>query len=394
MDYLPMKVSYFHSEYRKLSVIIISMEIKNIDCKKELSDFIFLPEKLHRGHRNWVPPIYPLERRFFNPDKNRAFSYSDTLMAMAYLDGKPQGRIMGIINKRYNGYRQEKNARFGYLECLENQHAAHELLNRVEQWAREKGMTRIVGPMGFNNQDPAGFLTEGFEHEPTVSTYYNYPYLNRLLENEGYTKEVDYVVYKVDIPERLPEIYNRIFERIVQQGKYRIIEFTRREQIRPHIIPMLELMNECFTELYGFQPLDKTEMNDLAIRYLRILDPRFITVVKKDEETIAFNIAMPNLSAGIRKARGRLYPFGFLQIQWQAKRSRQLDTLIGGIREEYRGRGIDVLMICKTISAARKAGMRIADSHHEMEDNHKIRAEMERLGGVVYKRFRVYGKEL
>jgi len=372
----------------------MSLEIRNIGCKKELNAFIFLPEKLHRGHRNWVPPIYPLEKRFFNPDKNRAFSYSDTLMALAYRDGKPEGRIMGIINKRYNDYKKEKNARFGYLECPENQQVAHELLDRVEQWARKKGMNRIVGPMGFNNQDPAGFLTEGFEHEPTVSTYYNYPYLNRLLENEGYTKEVDYVVYKVVIPEQLPEIYKRIYDRIIQQGKYRIIEFSRRKQIRPHIIPMLELMNECFTELYGFQPLDKAEMNDLAKRYLRILDPRFIKVVKKGGDTIAFNIAMPNLSAGIRKARGRLFPLGLLQILCQAQKSKQLDTIMGGIREEFRGRGIDVLMIYKTITAARKAGMKCADSHHEMEDNHKIRAEMERLGGAVYKRFRIYGKQL
>ncbi|MBE0678078.1 MAG: hypothetical protein IH592_04870 [Bacteroidales bacterium] len=370
------------------------VEISEVTGGKELKEFIFLPEKIHKGHTLWVPPVYYQERNYFNQEKNRAFTYSDHILALAYRNGRVVGRIMGIVNRRCNEFRNERNARFSCLECPDDQEVARALLSFVEGWAAERGMEKIVGPMGFNNQDPSGFLTEGFEHQPTFATYYNFDYVNRLLSNENYSKEVDYVVYKIDIPDEMPEFYRKIYDRIIARGEYKVHEFTRRKQLEPYIVPILELMNEGFAELYGYQPLDGPEMKSLAKRYLTFLDPRFVKAVTKDNRVIGFNIAMPNISDGIRKARGRLFPFGFLHILRAPGRTEQLDTLIGGIRKEYRGRGIDVAMGYSTINAAHRAGLRFADSHHELEDNIKVRAEMERLGGKIYKRFRIYKKEL
>ncbi len=372
----------------------MSVEIKVVTGKRELKKFIFLPEKIHQDHTGWVPPIYSQEWHYLDPRKNKAFSYSDCVLALAFRNGKAVGRIMGIINRRCNEYKYERNARFGYLECPEDQNIVGKLLTYVEDWAREKGMVKIVGPMGFNNHDPNGFLIEGFEYNPTFGSYYNFPYINRLVINEGYSKEVDYVVYKVIIPEEMPEFYTRIYNRIISRGEYTLNEFSKRKQIKPFIIPILELMNECFAELYGFQPLENTEMKNLGTRYLPALDPRFVKVVTKDNQLVGFNIAMPNLSEGIRKANGRLTPLGIIYILRGAKRTRQLDSLIGAIKKEYRGLGIDVMMGYTTLVAARNAGFEFADSHHELEDNFKVRAEMERLGGQVYKRFRIYKKDL
>lgn len=372
----------------------MSIVIREVSSRKELKEFIFLPEKIHEDHSGWLPPIYSQEWDYFSPEKNRAFSYSDSVLALACVNGKPEGRIMGIINKRCNEYKNEKNARFGYFECRENQRIAHELLSYVENWARDKGMTKIVGPMGFNNQDPAGFLIQGFEYNPTFSTYYNFGYVNRLLVNERYSKEVDYVVYKIDIPAEMPEFYSKIYNRIMTRTDYTSHGFKKRKHIKPFIIPILELMNNCFTDLYGFQPLDTIEMKNLSKRFLSFLDPRFVKVVTSNNKVIGFNIAMPNLSDGIRKAKGRLFPFGIFFILRAAKTTKQLDSLIGGIDKDYRGRGIDVMMGYTTMLAAQKAGFKFADSHHELEDNIKVRAEMERLGGEVYKRFRIYKKDL
>lgn len=372
----------------------LPFEIRRVTSRRELKEFISLPEKIHKGHPLWVPPLYFQERKYFNQRKNRAFTYSDCILALAYCNGRAVGRIMCIVNKRCNEFRNERNARFSCLECPDDQTVAHALLSFAENWATEIGMEKIVGPMGFNNQDPSGLLTEGFEHQPTFSTYYNYDYVNRLLTNEDYSKEVDYVVYKIDIPDEIPDFYRKIYDRIIARGEYKVHEFTRRRQLEPYIVPILELMNEGFAELYGYQPLDDTEMHSLAKRYLTFLNPGFVKAVTKDGQVIGFNIAMPNISDGIRKARGRLLPFGFIHILRASKKTEQLDTMIGGIKKEYRGRGIDVAMGYTTILSAQKAGLRYADSHHELEDNVKVRAEMERLGGTVYKRFRIYKKEL
>lgn len=371
----------------------MSPEIREVITKIDLKEFIRLPVTMHRNHPGWVPPLYSVERNLFDPDRNRALTYSDYILLLAYRDGIPVGRIMGIINNRCNEYRNEKSARFGYFECPDDRETAHALLSYIENWARGRGMTRLVGPMGFYNQDPAGFIVEGFEHNPTINTNYNFGFIPGLLEKESYAKEVDYVVYKIDLLRKLPEVYAGIYQRILDRGEYKLVEFASRKQIRTYILPILELMNECFSELYGFNPLDDEEMRLLAKRFMPVLDPRFIKAVKKDDEIIGFNIAMPNLSEGFRKAGGRLFPFGVFHILRSARRSTQLDTLIGGIHKDHRGRGIDVLMVYSTVLAARKAGFVFADSHHELEENKKVRAEMERLGGEVYKRYRIYRKD-
>ncbi len=374
----------------------MAIDIREVGTRRDLKTFITLPEKIHRGHRNWVPPIYMDEWKYFDPKKNKAFGYCQTILLLAFRDGRAVGRIMGIINTRFNEYRNEKLGRFGFLETWKDQEVVHALLTRVEEWARGLGMTRIVGPYGFSDQDPEGFLIEGFEYRATIATYCNYEWLPPLVEKEGYTKDIDYFVYKLDVPKELPEFYRKIFERTARKGVFRVVEFKRRRELKPWIRPILSLMNECYTgsDIYGFAPLEEKEMDDLAKRYMPILDPRFIKVVAKDGEPAAFVVGIPDMTAGIQKARGRLFPFGFIHILRAARKTKQLDLLLGAVKEKYRGQGLDVFMGTRMMQSALEAGMEIMDSHHEMETNVRVRAEMERMGGKIYKRFRVFQKNL
>lgn len=257
-------------------------------------------------------------------------------------------------------------------------------------------MTKVVGPYGFTDQDPEGFLIEGFENRATIATYYNYEWMPRMLEELGYTKDIDYYVYKVDVPREIPEFYQRIYQRVLKKGGFQVVEFRKRKEIKPWIKPVLHLMNECYsqTEIYGYSPLDEDEMEALAKKYLPILDPRFVKIVVKEGEVVAFIVGIPDMTEGIQKARGRLFPFGFIHILRAAKKTKQLDLLLGAIKEPYRGKGLDVLMGVKMLESAQEAGFEVIDSHHEMETNVRVRAEMERMGGQVYKKFRVYQKKL
>ncbi len=374
----------------------MAIETREVRGKKDLKTFIYLPEKIHAAHPNWVHPIYMDEWKYFNPKKNRAFSYCETIMLLAFRGKEAVGRIMGIINHRYNDYKKLKTARFGYLETREDEEVIRTLLGRIENWAREKGMTRVVGPYGFSDQDPEGFLIEGFEHRATIATYYNFEWMPRIVEKLGYTKDVDYYVYKLDVPKEIPEFYKRIYERAQRRGNFEVVEFKKRKELKPEVKAVLSLMNECYMDsnIYGYAPLDEEEMEELAKRYMPVLDPRFVKVVKKDGEVVAFIVGMPDLTEGIQKARGRLFPFGFLKILRAAKKTKQLDLLLGAIKEKYRGMGLDVMMGVKTLLSASKAGMDVMDTHHELEENVKVRAEMERMGGKLYKRYRVFKKEL
>jgi len=374
----------------------MDIKIYPVKTRSDLRNFIHLPAKIHKNHSNWVPPIYLDEWEFFNPKKNRTFSYCDTILLLASKNGKVVGRVMGIINHKYNQAKNENNARFCFLETYDDFEVAKVLLESVENWAKEKGTLKIVGPLGFSDKDPQGLLIEGFNQPNVIASNCNFPYLVDFVEKAGFCKEIDLVVYKVAVPESIPDFYKKILERALRNNSnLKIINFSTRKQIKPYIKPVLSLVNETFKEIYGFAPLDQQEMHEFATRYLPVLDPRFIkVVVNENNEVVAFILGMPDISNGIRKCKGHILPFGIFQIFKSQKRTKQLNLLLGGIQEHYRNKGIDTIMGVKMLEEAQKAGLKYIDSHLELENNHKMRAEMEKMGGSVYKRYRIFQKTL
>jgi len=281
------------------------------------------------------------------------------------------------------------------METYEDSEVAQLLLNSIEKWAQQKGMKALVGPLSFSDKDPQGMMIEGFDEPLVIATNGNLPYQPKLIEDYGYTKHRDMLVYKIIIPEVVPEFYRKIFERKISNGKVRAIDFKSRRQLRRYIIPVLTLLNETFKDIYAFTPMTHKEMKEFANRYIPILDPRFSKIVVDDKNNvIAFVIAMPDVSKGIKKSKGYLFPFGIFKILKSQKQTNQLNLLLGGIREDYRNKGLDALLATKMLEEAKKANLEYIDSHLTLEVNTKIRAEMERLNGKIYKRYRVYIKQL
>lgn len=364
--------------------------------KRDMRKFIHLPAKIHKNHKNWIPPLYSDEWEFFNGEKNKSFEYSDVIMLLAYKDKKLVGRIMGIINYKYNELHKEKNARFNYLETWDDREVIQTLIQHVEEWARIKGMNKLIGPLAFSDKDPQGYLIDGFDEPIAIATHCNFEFIIGHLQSLGFKKEVDLVVYKIQIPDETPELYQKVAERARRNNPgLKLLEFTRRKDLKPWIRPIFTLINDTFTDIYGFMPFTLEEMDDFANRYLLIMDPRLIkAVVNERNETIAFVIAMPDISRGIKQSRGYLLPIGIIQIMLSARRTRQLNLLLGAIHPDYQNRGVDTMMGSAMLDSARKQKMEYIDSHLEMESNTKVRAEMEYMGGEVYKTYRVFGKSL
>lgn len=374
----------------------MNIEIREVSDKNSLRQFIFLPEKLHQNHPEWVPPVYLDEWDYFNPKKNRTFAHCDTIMLLALIDNKPVGRIMGIINKAYNEVHHESHARFAWLESENDPDVFAALMESVENWARAKGMNLLVGPLAFSDKDPQGFLVEGFGQPVSIATNCNFPYMVDLTENYGFRRKLDLVVYQVPVPESLPPFALKILERYQKrQTDLRVLEFTSRRKVKPYIRPVLQLVNETFTEIYGFYPFSEKEMDEMANRYLWLINPRYIKIIVNGRnDVVAFILGMADLSEGFKKMRGRILPFGIYHLIRAAKKTKQLNLLLGAIRPDYQGRGLDMLMGTKLLESARKTGKTVLDSHLELETNLKVRAEMERMGGRVYKKFRIWEKEL
>jgi len=374
----------------------MAIEIKEVTSRKLMREFIHLPAKIHQNHSNWVPPIYMDEWTYFDSKKNHAFDHCTTILYVAEKAGEIVGRIMGIISHQYNESHKIKDVRFCYLETYDDSEVFNALINALSVWARNHGMNRMVGPLGFSDKDPQGWLIEGYNEPIVIATNCNFPYSNKFAEELLFIREVDLVVYRIPIPEEIPEFYKSIYKRFIsRENKLQLREFKSRRQVKPYIYKVLTLVNLTFSGIYGFVPFTLKEMDDFANRYLYLINPRFIKLVLDEkDEVVAFLIAMSHISEGIQKSKGYLFPLGFISILTAGRKSKQLNLLLGGIDPEYQGRGLDVMMGIKLIESAKRAGKTVMDSHLELENNLKVRAEMEKMGGQVYKRYRIYQKVL
>jgi hypothetical protein len=368
--------------------------VKEVLTRQELREFIYLPASVHKDDPDWLPPIYNDEWILFDRKKNKSYKYTDTIFYLAYRDKKAVGRIMGLVNNRYNNIKGELNGRFCFMECFDDKAVARALLSKVEEWVKSKGMIKIVGPLGFSDKDPQGFQIEGFDLPYLFTAATNSPYLPAMMESLGYSKEVDLVNYNIPMPDQIPPLYLKAFERFSRNGEYEIIEFRSKKEIKPFIIPILELMNQTFSEIYGFVPLNDPEKVEFANRYLPILNPEFVKVVRAGDEYAGFIIALPDMTKGIIAAKGKLFPFGLFRILGEMKKSKKLMLMLGGIKKEFRGQGIDVLMAVKMLNSAKNNKMSLIDSHLILENNTRMRAECDRMNGKIVKRFRIYQKQL
>jgi hypothetical protein len=371
------------------------LELKTVNTKALLKEYIYLCKTIYQHEPRWVPPFYEDEWAFHDPAQNRTLEHCDTIRMLAFKNGKAAGRVMGIIHRPYNQTHQERTARFFHFDCINDQEVAHALIHAVERWAMSMGMNKLVGPFGFSDKDPQGLQIEGFEYLPVLATPANPMYLPQLIMEEGYSKEIDCVSYQMPIPGEVPPLYSRIYERIKKNQTLRLLEFKSKRQLSPYIIPVLRLVNETYTPLFGFTPMNEVEMKKLAGQYLPVLDPEYVKiVVNTGGDVIAFVVGMPDMSEGIQKAKGKLLPFGFLYVLNAMRKSKQLNLMLGAIRNGYRGTGISALMGKAMIESANRAGIKIMDSHLILEHNWAMRGECEKLDGKVCKRYRIFSKIL
>ncbi|MBN2381048.1 hypothetical protein JXM67_14720 [candidate division WOR-3 bacterium] len=373
----------------------MAIEVREAKTRKDKRLFIYLPERLYEKHYpRWVHPVYSSERATFDRRKNEAWGFCDVILFIALKEGVPVGRIAGIVNHKVNEHIGTLDARFGFFDTINDQEVAQALLRAVEDWARPKGCKRLIGPMGLTDLDPNGMLLEGFDEQTSIGIWWHPPYTHTLVENAGYEKEIDWFAYLIDAAAPYPAVYEKVARRLRSRTNYRLLEFSKPSQIKPYIIPIFELANTTHLHLYGFVPFSDKEIKKVASSYMQIIDPRFVKLAALDHELVGFVVAIPDMTRCIREARGRLFPLGVFKINNARKLSNRIDLLIGAIHVEHRGKGLDVLMTKAMYESARKAGIKYIDSHLILENNTRMRSEMKRVGGKIYKHYRAFRKAL
>ncbi len=376
----------------------MSVEIRKVQTKKELKEFIHFANDLYKGDEYYAPSLISDDYNTFDPKKNGAFDFCQAQMFLAYKEGKVAGRVMAIINNRANETWKVKQVRYGWIDFINDEEVAKALLDAVAAWGKERGMTDIAGPLGFTDFDPEGMLVEGFERVATMIGIYNYPYYPQILEKLGYTKETDWMEYRITIPDELPERYYKYADIVIAKNKLNVRKVTRQMVNKENYgRKFFKLINETYYKLYGFSLLSDKQIDAYTKLYLGLLDTRMVSFIENEKgELVAAGVTMPDLTAALQKCGGKLFPFGWFHllkaIFW--KPCDTLDMLLVGVREDYRGKGLNAVLVTDLYPRLKAMGFKYAETTAELETNDSVQAMWKYFEREQHKRRRVYAKKI
>lgn len=375
----------------------MAIEIRKIDTKGGLKKFVKWGIDLYKGNECFVPPLVMDDVNTLDPHNNPAFDFCESIYFMAYDDGKPVGRIAGIINNVVNEKTGKKTLRFGWVDFIDDTRVSEALFRAVEVWGRSKGMEEIVGPLGFSDMDPEGMLVEGFDQEGTMATIYNYPYYPKHLEAMGFEKEADWIEFRMTIPDGIPERYQRISDIIKRKYELSTPKYTSAKKlVKDYGQEIFQLINEAYSELYGYSPLTPRQINRYISMYIPVLRLDNISlIVDKDKKLIGVGIAMPSMSKALIKCRGRMFPFGWIHLL-KALRGQNdvVDLLLVAVKPEYQSKGVNSLLFTDLIPCFIKNGYKFAESNPELELNQKVQSQWGYFETRQHKRRRAFRKPL
>jgi hypothetical protein len=373
----------------------MSVEIREVTDRKGLRAFIEFPDHLYKNNPYFVPPLHFDEEATLRKDKNPAFDYCEARYWLAYRDGKVVGRVAAILNNAYIEKWKNRYMRFGWIDFEDDSAVVDALMKTVETWAREKGMAAVHGPLGFTDLDHEGMLVEGFDQLGTLATIYNYPYYPTLLEKAGYKKDIDWVEYKIKIPESVPEKLEKLAAIVQKRQSLTVVQATKPKQILPYAKELFELINDAYSDLYGVVPLTEKQIAYYTKQYFSFIRTDFVCLITdKAGKLAAFGITMPSLSKALQKAKGKLFPFGFYHILQAIRKNDLGDLYLVAIRKDLQGKGVNAMMMYELTKSYIKNKIEYAESNPELETNKQVQALWEFYSAHPHKRRRCYIKAL
>ena len=382
-----------------------SVEIRKVADKKSLEAFIQFHYDLYRDNPYDAPNLHSDEVHTLSKDKNAAFEFCEADYFLAYRDGKVVGRIAGIINRRANERWNTKSVRFGWVDFIDDMEVSRALFIAVEEWGRSKGMTQMVGPLGFTDLDPEGMLIEGFDQLGTMSTIYNYDYYPRHMEQlGGFTKDNDYVEYKLIVPkDGMPEKYQKIAQMVMKRYNLHPVHPKRsqifgKEQIGRKV---LDVINKSYQNIYGFSEMTEGQIDEYLRMYFPMLDTEMICLIEDrntpNHDIIGVGISITNMTRALQKCKnGRLWPFGWWHCLKAMKfhQAECLDLLLIGFLPEYQKKGANALLFYDLIPRYQKYGFKWGETNVEMETNENVQSQWQNLEHEQHKRRRCYKKSI
>jgi len=372
-------------------VKILPVDLANTRAVKE---FIHFPFQLYKNCPQWVPPLIQDAINGFNPDKHPFFQIGDLQLFLAKENGKAVGRIAVMDNKHYNGYLNESTAFFGFYDVINSSQVSEALFKAAFTWARAQGLSKIIGPRGLISTDNTGILVDGFEHRAAMGLSYNFEYYDRLVKEAGFKKVSDSLSGYARGDQEMPERLVRIAARIKERRGFEVIHFKSLDEKLLWIPRVQDVLLKAFDNSPEYCPPTRAELDIASENITTIADPRLIKLIQKDGNVIGFIFAYHDITAGIQKARGRIWPLGWLHLLLERKRTNKVNINGVGVLPEYQGMGVNAILYTEIYKSIREFGFEHAEIIQVGEDNFQSRSDMETMGISWYKSHRAYEREL
>jgi len=373
----------------------MEIQLKEVSTHQDLKKFILFPTELYRGNPYYVPSFYMDDINTLSKDKNPVFAFAKTKYWLAYRGGKIVGRVAAILTPKDEEKWGHKYMRFGWLDFIDDPAVLKALMAVVEGWAREEGMEAVNGPLGFTDLDREGMLVEGFEELGTLATNYNYPYYPKYLEALGYTKDIDWVEYEITMPDVADEKISKAAELIAKRANVHLYKARSKKDILRYVKQLFEVLQEAYRDLYGVTPLSEEQVQAYIDQYFGLAIVEYVPIVLNEkDELVGFGIAFPSFSKALQKAGGRLFPLGWIPLLGAVRKNNRADLYLVGVKDGYRGKGINALLMDQMMKAFVKNGIKKVESNPNLETNDNVQAQWRHFQNRQHKRRRCYLKEL
>lgn len=373
------------------------VSIVEVTTKAQLRRFVDYPNQLYKDVPQFVPATYGDDLADWDRSKNPAFSYCDARCWLAERDGEIVGRIGAIRSRKANEKWGTNRMRFTQVDFIDDPEVSAALFAAVEDWARELGCAAVHGPLGFTDMDREGMLVEGFDRRSCFFTYYNYPYYVDHMTALGYVKDVDRIEELIAVPtdEKIIQRWEKLSDFVLKRNHLHIVEPKNRLAYLPLLKPFFDLVNVAYAPLYGTVDLTEQQIRKYSAKFAPLINPNTTCfVMDKNDRMIAFGVGAPSLAAAMQKHRGRLFPTGWIDVLKAFRKNDTVDLLLIAVHPDYQARGVNAIILSKTMKGCLKMGIKEAETGPMLELNEKVQSQWKDFQTEQHKRRRCFVKEL
>jgi GNAT superfamily N-acetyltransferase len=372
-----------------------TVQVEPVAGARQRREFIHLPWPLYRDDPHWVPPLISDQTAYLDPRRGPFYEHGEVQLFLARRAGRAAGRISAHVNQLYDRMYQDGAGFFGFFECEDDQETAHALFQAAMEFLRDRKKKKILGPMSFGVYDEIGIVVQGFDSDPYVLNSHNPPYYPRLLEEEGFRKEIDWVAYRgyTANEDKVSQRLFRVREQVLKRQDFRLRQIDLRRVDREAAI-IDEVFQNAWSRNWGHVPWTEREFARLKKAVKQITIPELSFVGEVGGKPVAFALSIYDANQVVKKINGRLFPFGFITFLTQMKRTDRFRHILMGVHEDYRNRGIEIAFYASIVENARRLGFRELEMSLIVENNVSMRNSLKHFPIEIYKTYRIYSKDL